>query len=437
MEYHQLDADDLTALASGPRSVSAVRELCSSQLSRHLLLLKFVSERWAADRRDLDGSIAVLAEAQRLAPQVYAELLIDPLVGAWLATTTRQLSHPERSTFPLSGELLHLGNLAAAAAIRLGLDCELTGYARQGSVTLPTLGGASLADHPDGPVRITVARGRATLRAATGATTIPEAGERWRELRRLTAAHGARKCSVTIEDGSPYRDGYHAPPSERLSAQEAGEWQDLFTDAWRLIGQFLPERAAEMTIGLRAMVPLVDDGSGAARSGTARDSIGALGLTKPRSAADFAITMVHEFQHSKLSAVLDLVPLCVRDGTARHFAPWRADARPTAGLIQGCYAFLGVADAWRGLQAAPGLAKSATGQLAMVREQVRVGLAALEDSGELTRAGKHFAAGMRAGLDRLLAVPLPDDAVDHARSSVEVRRLDWQRRHPGFVVHAR
>ena len=433
MEYHRLDSDDLSTLASGLGGTSAVQRLGASQLSRHLLLLKFISGQWPADRGDLDAAVATLAEAQRRSPEVFAELVGDPLIGAWLARTTRRLRRPGSAPFPLSADLLHLGALAAAAAIRLGLDGELAGYARKGRLTLPGLGEAVLADDADGPVLISVSAGQARLRTAAGETTAPASGKGWRELRRLTASHDGLACTVRLEDGNPYRDGYHAPPSERLPDDEAARWQELFAEAWELICRLLPERAAELAVGLRAVVPLVDDGAGSARSGTARDSVGALGSSRPRSAADLAITIVHEFQHSKLSAVLDLLPLYVPDGSERHFAPWRVDARPTAGLIQGVYAFLGVADAWRALRAAPALQDSATVEFAAVREQLRVGLPALEGSAELTPEGGHFAAGMRGALESLLAEPLPQDAVRQARSLLEKRQSAWELRHPELL----
>jgi HEXXH motif-containing protein len=425
MEYHRLVPGDLAALASGLGGIPVVHELRASRLSRHLLLLKFVSEQWPIDRRGLEVAVDTLTAAQQVDPAAYADLLGDPLVGAWLTTTTRRLRRAASSAFPPTGDLLHIGGLAASAAVRLGLDCEVIGYARRGQLTLPATGEVSIATEVDGPVPITVSRGQTAL-----------LGDGWRGLRRLTARHSGLAVAVSVEDGNPYRDGYHAPPSERLSDEEFGRWQDMFAEAWELICRFLPERAAELAIGLRAVVPLVDDGTGAARSGTARDSVGALGLTRPGSPVEFVITVVHELQHSKLSAVLDLVDLYQPGGPERHFAPWRVDPRPTAGLIQGVYAFLGVADAWLGLRASAELEQVATDQLATVREQVRVGLDALAASAELTALGRHFTAGMRVAVDRLFANPLPADAVRKAESSLADRRAAWDRRHSGPAARA-
>ena len=99
--------------------------------------------------------------------------------------------------------------------------------------------------------------------------------------------------------------------------------------------------------------------------------------------------MVHEFQHSKL------------------WAPWRTDPRPLGGLLQGVYAFLGVADTWRALAARPALGDLAMREFAEAREQVDVALGELTGAGALTPAGEVFVDGLRTAADALLAEPLP------------------------------
>jgi HEXXH motif-containing protein len=419
VEYHRLDPADAAALASGLGGAAVVRQLRDAQLSRNLLLLKYVCQEWSADRGSLDAAVGVLAEAQRVQPQVFADLMSDPLVSAWLAKTTRRLRDPATTTAELAADLLHIGGLAASAAVSVGLECEVTGHTRRGRLTLPGLGEVLLTGEPDGSVPLRISDSMLMSPAAALVSPLREGGDGWLELRRLTADHDALSSTVTVEDGNPYRDGYHAAPSGRLTSVEVDAWQRLFAGAWELIGCCLPERASELAVGLRCLVPLVDDGRGAARSGTAWDSVGAVGLTRPRSAADFAVTLVHEFQHSKLSSALDLVTLYVPDGPERHAAPWRTDPRPTSGLIQGVYAFLGVADTWRALRAAPGLEELATRQFAVTREQVRRGLDALEGSAELTSAGRAFAAGMRSSLDSLLAQRLPPAVVERTAPVVQ------------------
>lgn len=432
IDYHRVPDDRFAGLASGLGGPAAVADLAAAQLSKHLLLLRYVTEAWSSDegRRAAD----VLIAADHRDRQAVADLVGEPLVGAWLAGTARQIRSGGESAVPLGDDLAQLGALGAVAAFRAGADAETWTRARAGGVTLPTLGTAQL-DSDDAAV-VTVSGGRITVATASVSVVVGD-DPRWHPLRRMTARHSDLVATVALEDVNPYRDCYHAPPAARLSTADAGRWQELFAEAWKLLAGYVPERAAELAAGLRSVVPLVTDDSGVARSGTARDAFGTMGLTRPRSGADFAVTLVHEFQHSKLSALLDLTELYVPGGAERHFAPWRTDSRPTGGLIQGVYAFLGVADAWRALRAAPGLADEAARELAIVRHQVNAGLTALERSEELTPKGAEFVAGLRATLSRLLAEPVPDSAATAAEGVLAQRRRAWEQHVSGVVTSPR
>ncbi|WP_432834348.1 HEXXH motif domain-containing protein [Dactylosporangium sp. CA-092794] len=429
MRYHQLADGAFADLAAGLGGRAAILELDASRLSRHLLLLRFVSDCWVGRLQDLHVAIEVLDRAQRQAPDAFGRLLSDPMVGAWLGHITRRLRDASDGAESLAPDLLHLGAVAASAALSCGVEGRVTAYARNGRIALPALGAIVLSANVNAPVAIIVSDSGVTVSGPMGemAVMAREGGDRWSALRELSGCCDGRGIAVRLDDGDPYRDRYHAPAADRLSPGDFRRWQALFAQAWELLGRHLPDRAAELATGLRVLVPLIDQGDGAARSATANDSVAALGLTRPASPPDLAITMVHEFQHSKMTAVEHLVRLYEPGGTERHFAPWRSDSRPTAGLIQGVYAFLGVADVWRALRAAPGLAEVATTQFATAREQVRVGLEALESSGELTSDGRSLTAGMRATVDRLLAEPVPDAAVAGARAALKQRRAVWEK----------
>jgi uncharacterized protein len=427
--YHRIPADLFTALASGLGGPAAIRQLAGVRHSKHLLLLRLIVDAYAADR-DGDGAVDVLVEAERRGPSAVADLITDPMVGAWAARTTRRLVGDVGggTGAPVAADVAQFGALAAAAALRTGLDAELRTYALGCTVTLPTLGGAALG--ADGPAVVAISAGRATVTGQAARVTVGAEEPGWHETRRLTADHDRLGISVALEDGNPYRDCYHAPPAERLSADEVLRWREVFAEAWSLLVGHLPERAAELATGLRSMVPLFTEHDGMARSGTARDAFGTLGLTRPRSAAELAVTLVHEFQHSKLSVLLGVVPLYTPGGAERHFAPWRTDPRPTGGLIQGVYAFLGVADTWRALRSAPGLEESATREFAFAREQVEVGLGALEGSAELTSEGREFASELRKVVDRLRTEEVAQLAAKRAAETLQNRRHTWQLHNP-------
>ncbi len=414
---HRLPDNGFAALSSGLGGSDAIRALAEARLSRHLLLIRLIADGWPGSAAERDHALGVLAQSQDRAAEPVTELLSYPLVGAWAARAVRRIRGATVSEVPVQAELGHLGAIAAAAVYRSGLDAEVTAYVRGGGVVLPTIGRVPLPRPEFAPVRLTFHGGRMALPGS------------WQGLRRLSAETDGLRLDVAFDDLDPYRDGHHAPAADTVPAPELSRWTEMFAEAWALLVRYLPERAEELSVGLRSLVPLTNVGRGDARSSTVRDSFGTFGLTLPTSAAVFAVTLVHEFQHSKLSALLDLIRLYDRSAPQTYYAPWRRDSRPIGGLLQGVYAFLGVADAWRSLRECPGLADLAGREFAALREQVNCALTELEAAGALTAAGRRFAGGMRSTMDRMMAERLPGDAVRQARAALAANHDAWRRRH--------
>jgi HEXXH motif-containing protein len=399
--YHQVPAQRVADIGSERGGPDAVRQLASIHHSKARLLIRYLADVWSGDPASA-ATIDLIVRAERRNPRVVAKLITDPLVSAWaMETAQRLVGATDRSSVPIAAELAQFGALAAAAAFHTGLNAEVRTHSLAGVVTLPTMGAAALAS--DGPTTLAVTADAVTVTGSSTSVTVGTGDPRWRELRRLESPEGYLSASLTIEDDNPYRRCYHLDPTDRLDPAEVSRWQELFAHAWHLLLRFLPVRAAELAVGLRSVVPLVPTDESADGSATAQDTFGALGLTRPRSGARLAVTLVHEFQHSKLSVLHDAVPLYEMPGRERHSVPWRGDKRPTSGLIQGVYAFLGVADTWRGLRSAPELEALATREFAFASDQVAAGLATLERSTELTPNGRVFTAGVRQAVDRLRA----------------------------------
>jgi len=431
MKRHHLDPAAFSALASGGGGthIGALRD---SRLSRHLLLMKFIADAWPGEPSERDAALEVLARAQERDPQCVAHLLGNPMVAAWAAWTARRIRDRASPATPLPADLGHLGAVAAVAAARSGLDADLPVYARDGRLPLPTLGDAWLPLPAFTPAHVVVHGGSLTVHGGGATLVVPDDPATdtasWRGLRRLRGAGGQPAFSVTLDDLDPYRGGHHVPPAARLSPADVEQWQQVFGVAADLLARELPARAMELASGLEVLVPLARSHPGGIHSATTPDSFGAFGLTLPRSAVDFVVTLVHEFQHSKLSAVLDLVPLCDASGEGTYYAPWRADPRPVSGLLQGAYAFLGVADTWRSLIGRAALRERAVQEFADVREQVHHTIAILEGSAELTADGRRFVAGMRQAVDGMMAEPLSEAVVRQARAALRRNRQAWQRR---------
>lgn len=405
--------DDL-ALGFGGRA--AVQTLWEGQRSRRLLLFRLVVDG-LGPARDVDAATAAIIEAERREP-LSRSVLAEPFVGAWAAVTVRALAD-SASTPAQRG---HLGAVAAVATLRAGTAAELSGWTRGGWLHLPQLGRVRAAVS-DGPVTLTIRDGRLWIDGVPAAPDGPD-GQARRSLR-------AGDLTVAFDDVDPYRDAYHVPAAGRLSAEAVAEWGRLLAETWHILTTWMPGRAAEIAAGLHSLVPLERRSPSAAHSATAREAVGVVGLDRPRRAADFAVALVHEFQHSKLSAVLDIVPLYDGSSGRTFFAPWRIDPRPIGGLFQGVYAFLAVADAWRALAQDPASFPQAEREFAEAGIQVSDALDTLDTSGLLTAAGRRFVSGMRRSLGELELDRLPPAARGHAHRVLAQRRSRWERQSAG------
>jgi uncharacterized protein len=140
-------------------------------------------------------------------------------------------------------------------------------------------------------------------------------------------------------------------------------------------------------------VPLRSAG-GALSSAAARSAFGAVGIARPDSADELALLLLHEFQHVKLGALLDMYDLVhSRDGRLYAVA-WRADPRPAEGALQGAYAHLAVTDFWR--------ARGRHSEAGRWGRAVAETVDALTAAGALTTDGVAFARRMRASVSRAL-----------------------------------
>jgi uncharacterized protein len=145
-----------------------------------------------------------------------------------------------------------------------------------------------------------------------------------------------------------------------------------------------------------------------------------VGAALPQDADTLALLLIHEFQHVKLGAVLDLFELCHPADQQLFYAPWREDRRPAEALLQGAYAHLGVTDYWRirRHRADGPEAMAAEERFARWRVLTAETIDTLAGSGALTPLGTRYVEGMRATVMPWLDEPVPDRALEAARQRV-------------------
>ncbi|MFH9262641.1 aKG-HExxH-type peptide beta-hydroxylase [Streptomyces sp. NPDC017546] len=442
-------------LASGGGSVEAVGFLAEGERSRRLVLLRELLCR-LEERPALLGPVDLgvtwraveRAEARR--PGCVEELLVSPQVGSWLAHTLRRL-HGTAAGPPLWVDAGHLAGVALVAALRSGTATELVVPAREGAVALPTLGLARLPGIPllgFQPVHARVREGELLLAptgrgsGATALTVRPltaPPSALWWPTHRLPVRPGGPE--VALDDTDPYRDLGHPIPPRRLTPRELGTWRSLFAEAVALLapGSVSGPRSPGTGPGtvrpeeIRRIVPWPGPsgpGPVAGLSASTADAFGSMVVARPPDGAALAETMVHEFQHSKLGALLHLFAMLDDDREEEHYAPWRPDPRHLPGLLHGAYAFVGVAGFWRdriGDRAADPL-DLAPFRFALRRIQTRTVLRTLATRAALTGPGRRLVAGLTRTVDGWLREPVDGRAVARARAAATGHRVEWRLR---------
>jgi uncharacterized protein len=440
---HAVPAEEFRALAAGLGGAASIGYLAEAQRSLRRALLGRVYQEAAGSgvaglaELDLRTAWDLLTTVDQRHPLSLDDVLAHPYVRVWAVRCLEQLADPGGQ--PLAADLGHLGAIAAAAAIRAGIDTRVTVPIVEGAVHLPTLGRLVVGSAPAQPapargpagaadlalatVTVEAARGSVTVRTQHGAHQLsrpdllagrpvgdPSESTGWQPVRRLTAPG----ISVILEDTDPYRDCHQWAAAPRLTGGQLHDWQRQFRAAWAEVRA--EHRAYELSLaaGLRVITPLGAAPAGREVSATARQAFGAIAAALPADPATLALLLIHEFQHVKLGAMLDLYDLYDPADTRLYHAPWRDDPRPLEGLLQGTYAHIAVTDFWRARRAASTGPEAATAgqRFAHWRTQTAYAIETLAGSGSLTLLGEQFVDEMRhslAGmLDEPVAVGRPD-----------------------------
>ncbi|MDG4808492.1 FxsB family radical SAM/SPASM domain protein [Micromonospora sp. WMMD1120] len=377
----------LDDLATGPGSPSTLALLAATQLSITRALLGA-----CRDRSGPSAAWELLVAVEQAAPEIVRAVLEHPFVRPALVW------HLDRSTSSGADATVDpLPALAVAAAARAGVPATVRVPTRAGVVALPTLGTVALPA-PLPTVEVTVRPDEIRLGSGSAERTIPldplaspSAG--WSPTRDVPVPGGR----LLIEDGDPYRDCYGETVSSRLTPAAALAFGRTLAEALRVVRRDVPAHAATLDGGLRAAVPLAHDPARPLRSATARHAFGAVSITPALDPATMAVLLVHEWQHAKLGAVLDLFDLVEPGRDALIRVPWRPDPRPPEGVLQGVYAHLAVTQVWQSRAMVDDT--EAPAHAARFLAWTRDGADALLASRSLTEPGERFVGQLRRALE--------------------------------------
>ncbi|MFI6551201.1 HEXXH motif domain-containing protein [Streptomyces prunicolor] len=427
---HRILQTDLTRLATGAGDVTTLLHLCEVERSKHILLLHSViaeaSRRFPQAHKDLRLADAwqLLQHAQQKDPDSLGNILQMPQLGAWALNCLQHLRRAVRDTAELREDLVQAGAFAAVAALQTGLDFEVPVTLPDGILRLPGSGETA-----------TPVRGPAWLRHSAGQLDVVTAEKTVRlpppQPLILSARHAGLTLVVDVDTSTPYLDRYHHSRLARIGREEVRQWSERLAGAWRILATHHREDAEAISVSVRTVVPLRADRTGSSLAATSPSAFGAVAASLPPDDLALAETMVHEFQHLKLCAVQDLLPLLDSGKDKLAYAPWRDDPRPLRGLLHGAYAYLGVTRFWRvqRLHMPAGQTMRGHAEYARRRDETLRVLDDLLTSGGLTAEGRDFVTEAGNQLRGWLRDPVPESASRLARHASREHRLTWEARH--------
>ena len=426
-DWHSLSMADLDVLAAGYGDADVIHRLALPQPSICHGLLDTIGRQLEPVSPFLHAwQEIVRLEAE--SPAALASVLAEPYTRVWAV----RLRSREADAAPTAADLARLGEITAAAALLAGDEVELSLHIVGGVVQLPGLGALALGG-PERPASIRTRKDGTAVIAADGQKyevclegTVADPAPQWLPRRRLDTAG----WSVALEDTDPYRDCYGGPAAARLSPGDVGLWHRRFIEAASYIEDAMPVYLPGLVAGLSTLMPMAPGPDGTDVSGTARQAYGAVGLALPADGPTLALLMIHEFQHVKLGAVLDLYDLFDPDDDRQYYAPWRDDPRPLEGLYQGTYAHIAVTDFWRVRRhrTVGAEREAAEARFARWRTHTAEAVDVLLNSGSLTPLGERFARAMGETVAPWLDEPVGHGAAIVAQRAAKAHRAAWEAR---------
>ncbi|MFI6392484.1 FxsB family cyclophane-forming radical SAM/SPASM peptide maturase [Nonomuraea sp. NPDC050540] len=423
---HLLPREMFLELAAGGGGRNAVEHLWTAQDSKRLLLLRGIRDLAKDDVSRVRHAYDLLADVQETAPEVARAVLRYPTVASWGLRTLHALSGHTPSVRWASAT--GMAALGAVAAIRSGRGETIEVPVVNGAVVLPSLGRALV---PGGSRFAVVHTGDGEAEINCGGVTIRVGADPlWEGLRRIRASHRGVEVEFVIDDLDPGRMLGASRTDGRLSEAELHQWVSTLQPAWEILLDRHRQVSEEIISLVTVLTPLLGPENGTS-SATSKLAFGNIGLSTPPDPHSFAVTLAHESQHTKLSGLLDLIPLIEPDDGNRYYAPWRDDPRPLGGLLQGAYAHMSIAAFWgveRQEWHEEDLLLRAHTEFARWRDGTRGAIRALRSSGRLTAEGELFTATMADTMVAMCDEDVPPEATRRARVSADRHLAGWRHR---------
>ncbi|HZM80530.1 MAG TPA: FxsB family cyclophane-forming radical SAM/SPASM peptide maturase [Candidatus Limnocylindrales bacterium] len=376
----------LDGLGTGYGDPNVLRYLATAQLSFTRALVADVgSATIAAGTRDPLSRIARAGwEALEGLDRDYTDSVLHVMRHPYLRSWARRCRDAPHAL----EHRAYLACLAVAGAVHARATLSLQVPVIDGSVVVPTLGRVAVpGPSAHGVAGVEVDAGRLCVLAGPGrpvhVNPFEAEGKGWQPTWRMEMYDRP----ILLEDTDPYRDCFEQPVARRMTAEAADRWRRQLAAAFDEILFWVPGQRAGLREVLTSVAPLAAHTGGDDLSAAARDAFGAVAIAPVEGAEKLAELLVHEIQHVKLGAVLDLCALIDHRHPMSLRVPWRDDPRPPEAVLQGTYAHLSVADLWRSRWVNGQGDLAALERFHLYRKWTQTGVRVLRQCGVLTPAG--------------------------------------------------
>jgi HEXXH motif-containing protein len=384
---HKLSGAEFDALAAGAGGANVVGKLKNAYHSLQCVRMRSIRAH-VDDTTVIDGAWGLLGRAAQLNRLAVDQVLTNPNVGLEIAYCLRQVTRTGHDPVPAWVTVGHLQNFAAGAAILAGIDFDIDVVAIDGYVALPALGAVRIHSAERWQhVHASSRQGRVTIDGRILPGNLGSDSDNWLAMPRSTVG----ELTLSLDDTSPYRHFAGPVPPRRQSETEVDQWRKALREMWPLLKTAAPVAAEEIAAGLTVLVPRDSD---VQQNASSSEGFGGVSLSLPSTALDFAVILVHEFAHSKMSLLHKICSLHQPDHEPRFHAPWRDDLRPLHGFLQGVYAHLAIVAFWRQYRNAGDDSERARSELARWLGPTTEAASSLVDEPKLTEYGHRLVATM-------------------------------------------
>ncbi|HVH97875.1 MAG TPA: HEXXH motif-containing putative peptide modification protein [Enhygromyxa sp.] len=158
---------------------------------------------------------------------------------------------------------------------------------------------------------------------------------------------GVDNNPLAMSEAHPDKEGNRLD----LGGRAPHEWTEMLSGALELIGAYMPDLRGEIDLYLHQIVPVGYDAE-AHLSASYQEVIGTVYMTLHPQRMTMVEATIHEFQHNKLHAQLELDPLLHNAFHPLYSSPVRPDPRPLQGVLLAVHAFFPVARLYQLMRAA-------------------------------------------------------------------------------------